>query len=316
MKEIILRALRQGQPVSGGWLAREIGVSRTAVWKHVARLRREGYQIESYPGVGYYLKGSLDVLLPGEIEGVVGGEWRVVFYRQVSSTQEVARELALQGVSDHTVVLAERQTGGRGRMGRKWVSPLGGVYLSLILRPQLKPLEALKLPLLAGVAVATAIQKVSGLKPHLKWPNDILLGGKKIGGILCELGAETDRVNYIILGIGVNLNNDLPEELKGIATSMKQEQGKELSRAEFIRGLLNELEFLYRRFEQEGFKPIRQVWKDLSSTLGSQVVVSSLGEVIQGEAVDIDEDGALLLRRPDGTLTRVIAGDVSLRRAR
>lgn len=312
MRQAILRALCRGDPVSGEELARHAGVSRTAVWKHIAKLRREGYEISSLPGVGYYLKGSRDVLLPEDLVEVAGERWQIIFHRELPSTQEVARKLALEGAGEGTVVLAERQTSGRGRMGRSWSSPLGGVYLSIILRPRLAPPEALRLSLLAGVAVARTIRKVSGLKPYLKWPNDVLLGAKKVAGILCELGAETDRVNYVILGIGVNVNNDPPQELSEVATSLKRESGREIPRTEFIRVLLPELESLYRQLMEEGFKPIRQAWKELSSTLGSRVMVSSLGEVLQGEALDIDEDGALILRTSDG-LRKVIAGDISLR---
>jgi len=313
VRQAILRALRRGGLVSGEELAREAGVSRTAVWKQVAKLRREGYEISSSPGLGYYLKGSRDVLLPEDLAEAVGGRWQIIFHRELPSTQEVARKLALEGAGEGTVVLAEKQTAGRGRVGRNWVSPPGGLYLSLLLRPQLKPPETLRLPLLAGVAVARTIRKVSGLEPRLKWPNDVLLGAKKVAGILCELGAETDRVNYVILGLGVNVNNDLPEELLELATSLKKELGREIPRADLIQLLLSELESLYRRLMEEGFEPISQAWKKLSSTLGLPVMVSSLGQVLEGEAVDIDRDGALILRRFDGGLLRVVAGDVSLR---
>lgn len=311
VKEVILRALRQGGPVSGEALAKKAGISRTAVWKHILGLRRKGYQIESFPGAGYRLRSTSDVLLPEDIE--VGGRWRVVFHREVGSTQEIARGLIRQGASEGTLVLAERQSEGKGRMGRSWASPPGGVWLSLILKPRFKPPETLRLPLLTGLAVAEAIRKAAGIETSLKWPNDVLLGGKKVGGVLCELDAETDRVNYVILGIGVNVNNELPEELKEMATSVKQELGRELSRAEIIRCLLIELESLYQRLEQEGFEPIREAWKERSSVLGLPVMVKSLDEVTQGEAMDIDLYGALLLRKPDGTQVKVIAGDVSLR---
>ncbi len=313
VRQAILRALRQGRPISGEALAQEAGVSRAAVWKHIARLRREGYEICSSPGVGYYLKGSLDILLPEDLAEVAAGGWRIILHRELPSTQEAARRLALEGTSERTIVLAERQTVGRGRVGRSWFSPLGGLYLSLILRPKLAPPEASRLPLLAGVAVARTIRKTSGLEPNLKWPNDVLIGSRKVAGILCELGAETDRVNYVILGIGVNVNNDLPEELKGVATSLKRELGGEVPRADFIRLLLTELDSLYQELQEKGFEPIRRAWKELSSTLGSPVVVNSLGQVLEGEAIDVDEDGALLLRRFDGALVRVVAGDVSLR---
>jgi BirA family biotin operon repressor/biotin-[acetyl-CoA-carboxylase] ligase len=309
----ILRVLRQGKPISGETLAKEMGVSRTAVWKYINKLRLEGYQIRSSPRIGYSLADDVDVLLPEDIEEGLRSGWRIDFHREVGSTQEVARELAVGGASEDMVVVAEQQSNGRGRLGRSWVSPLGGVYLSFILRPQLKPIEILRLPLLAGVAVAEALREVSGLQPSLKWPNDVLLGGMKVGGILCELDAETDSVNHIILGIGVNVNNETPRKLKRIATSLKEECGMLFSRAEFIRCLLDKMESLYLKSKHEGFEPILAAWKKLSSTLGSEVIAGSLGEEIEGKAVDIDRNGALLLRKSDGELVRVVAGDVSLR---
>lgn len=310
----ILRVLRQGKPISGETLAKEMGVSRTAVWKYINKLRREGYQIRSSPRIGYSLADDLDVLLPEDIEEGLRSSWCIDFHREVGSTQEVARELAIGGAREDTVVVAEQQTNGRGRLGRSWVSPRGGVYLSFILRPQLKPLEVLRLPLLAGVAVTEALVEVSGLQPSLKWPNDVLLGGMKVAGILCELDAETDSINHIILGIGVNVNNDIPRELKGMATSLKEKYGMPLSRAEFIGCLLDRMEFLYLKSQHEGFRPVLAVWKRLSSTLGSEVIVSSPGKEIEGKAVDIDRNGALLIRKSDGELVRVVAGDVSLRK--
>jgi BirA family biotin operon repressor/biotin-[acetyl-CoA-carboxylase] ligase len=313
-KKDILRVLRQGNPISGETLAKEMGVSRTAVWKYINKLRLEGYQIRSSPRIGYSLADDCDVLLPEDIKEGIKSDWRIDFHREVGSTQEVARELAIGGASEEMVVVAEKQSNGRGRLGRTWVSPLGGVYLSFILRPQLKPLEVLRLPLLAGVAVTEALVEVSGLQPSLKWPNDVLLAGMKVGGILCELDAEADSINHIILGIGVNVNNDTPRELKGIATSLKEEFGVPLSRAEFIGCLLDRMESLYLKSQHEGFRPILAAWKRLSSTLGAEVIVSSPGKEIEGTAVDIDRNGALLIRKSDGELVRVVAGDVSLRK--
>jgi BirA family biotin operon repressor/biotin-[acetyl-CoA-carboxylase] ligase len=313
-KKDILRVLRQGKPISGETLAKEMGVSRTAVWKYINKLRLEGYQIRSSPRIGYALSDDCDILLPEDIKEGTKSGWRLDFHREVGSTQEVARELAIGGASEEMVVVAEKQSNGRGRLGRSWVSPLGGVYLSFILRPQLKPLEVLRLPLLAGVAVTEALVEVSGLQPSLKWPNDVLLAGMKVAGILCELDAEADSINHIILGIGVNVNNDTPRELKGIATSLKEEYGVPLSRAEFIGCLLDRMESLYLQSQHEGFRPILAAWKKLSSTLGSEVTVSSPGKEIEGTAVDIDRNGALLIRKSDGELVRVVAGDVSLRK--
>ncbi len=312
--------MREGGRVSGEKLGRTVGISRTAVWKYIAELRREGYQISSSPRLGYSLISAPDELLPEEIKGglntnIMGKQ--IIHYREISSTQDIAKALAAQGADEGVVVVAERQTQGRGRMGRNWFSLPGSICLSLILRPELKPLEALKFPLIAGVGAAQAINKLTGLRPELKWPNDLILGGKKVGGILAELSAETDRVIYIVLGIGINVNtprNLFPEEIEAIATSLKEECGKEVSRVKLVQAILVELESLYEELKFVGFEPIRQKWKSLSNTIGFWVRVSNAKEEIEGEAIDIDQEGALILRKASGSLQRIIAGEVTLRK--
>ena len=319
MKETILRALRQGSQVSGEELGKAIGISRTAVWKYIKELRREGYRIDSSPRKGYSLVSAPDNLLPEEIKAglrtsLLGQE--IAYHREVTSTQEVAKVLAAQGANEGTVVIAETQMGGRGRVGRVWASPPGGVYLSIILRPSIKPSEALRFPLIAGVAVAQAIQELTDLKPKLKWPNDIIVKGRKVGGILTEMSAETDRINYLIIGMGINVNTErtlFPKEIEDSATSLKEECEEEISRVKLVQRILTELESLYGDFKLSGFEPIRERWKALSNTIGAWVSISSGRESLEGEAIDIDQEGALILRSENGILERIIAGDVSLR---
>lgn len=319
MKERILRELRQGLRVSGEELGRNLGISRAAVWKYIRELREQGYVINSSPNKGYLLEASPDIPIPEEVlEGlsthVLG---RTVIYRsKVASTQDIAKSLASEGGEEGTMVIAEAQTKGRGRMGRTWVSNPGGLYFSLILRPEIEPSEALKLPLIMGVGIAQAINNVTGLNPRLKWPNDIMVAGKKVGGILSEMSAETDRVQYVVVGVGLNLNSrkeDFSQELQDTAVSLMEAAGEYVSRVRLIQMILYELEELYEVYKTSGFESIRYRWKAFSNTIGRKVWVSSGTEQMEGEALDIDQDGALILRKPDGTDQRIVAGDVSLR---
>ncbi len=320
MRESILEALQQGGRVSGQELGKRFNVSRTAVWKHVRQLRKKGYEIDASPRLGYSLIKGTDLLLPEEIASGLDTHFmgkRIVYREEVTSTQGVAGELARRGVEEGAVAICERQTQGRGRKGRSWASPAGGgVYLSVILRPDLAPGEASKIALVAGVAVIKAIERLTPLRARIKWPNDIILNGKKVGGILAEMNCEMDRIDYIILGIGVNVNtrrSALPESVGEIATSLAEEGGEHVSRVKFVQYLLAELETLYTRLLLSGFGPIRQEWKALTNTLGSWVSVTGLGEDIVGEAVDIDDDGFLLVKKEDGDIARIVSGDVSLR---
>lgn len=323
MRTLILKALQQEGHVSGEQLGKRFNISRTAVWKHVNELRKKGYKITSSPRLGYSFVKSTDRLLPEEISlgldtHLIGKH--IVYREEVTSTQDVAEELAKRGAEDGTVVISEGQTKGRGRVGRNWVSPAGeGVYLSIILRPNLRPAQVLQIPLITAVAVSKAIKRVTPLQPRVKWPNDITLGGKKVGGILTETSSEIDRVNYIILGIGINVNTQrslLPESIRGIATSLAEECGGHISRVRFLQCLLAEFETLYNEFLVSGFDTIREKWKTLDNTIGSRVKVSAGAEEIEGEALDIDREGFLLVRTKDGDVKRIISGDVSLRRDR
>ncbi|MFO8101956.1 MAG: biotin--[acetyl-CoA-carboxylase] ligase [Dehalococcoidia bacterium] len=319
MKEKILARLRHGGPVSGEELASMTGVSRTAVWKYINKLRLEGYRIDSVTGRGYYLVSAPDRLLPNEIKSglstrMLGGE--IIYRREVTSTQAVAKSLASEGAVEGTVVVAETQSGGRGRIARGWVSAVGGIYFSIILRPDIKPTEALQLPLIAGLAVARGIEQLTCLNPSLKWPNDIILSGRKAGGILTEMSAEMDRLEWVIIGIGLNVNitsETFPPQVREEATSLMQAGGKQIPRVKLLQCILAELEALYDEFTESGFENLRQQWKKLSNTIGSEVTVSSSTEHLVGRAVDIDRDGALILQQKDGAQVRIIAGDVRLR---
>jgi len=321
MERKILKALREQEHISGEELGKRLHVSRTAVWKHINKLREMGYQIFSSPGRGYSLTSVPDLLLPEEIElglntDVFGR--KIVFYHELSSTQDAAKRLAGQGEGEGTVIIADTQTHGRGRMGRGWSSlPRHGIYFSIILRPELRPSHVLQIPLIAGVAVAQAIEKATPLRPRIKWPNDIIVNGKKAGGILTETSAEIDAIDYVVLGIGLNVNTPrslFPEEIKEAATSLSEESGEKVSRVKIIQCILVELELLYKQFTTFGFEPIRETWKALSNTIGAWVEISGMEEKkVDGKAIDIDRDGALILQKRSGSIMKILAGDVFLK---
>ncbi|MFP3975426.1 MAG: biotin--[acetyl-CoA-carboxylase] ligase [Dehalococcoidia bacterium] len=319
MKEAIRDALGEGEYVSGEQLGKVLGVSRSAVWESIKQLRREGYHIDSSSRKGYRLVRVPDRLFPLEIgmglkTQVLGR--RIVYYPEVSCTQNIARQLAAEGAVEGTVVVAEEQSGGRGRIQRNWWSPPEGIYLSVILRPIVEPSQALIFPLIAGVAVAEAVNEVTGLRTALKWPNDVIVHGKKVAGILIEVGAEIDRTNHIIIGIGVNVNAErsgFPEDIKGRATSLREEYGERVPRVNLVQAILTRLEVRYQDCMNSGFGPVRERWKELSDTIGKSVSITGEREVLSGTAIDVDEYGALILREEDGSMKRVLAGDVSLR---
>lgn len=314
VEEQLLKIFRREDGfISGEELSQSLGVSRSAVWKHIEKLREEGYEIIAQPHTGYRLAGLPDKLLPAELgwglrTKLIGK--KIYSYNEVDSTNNLAWQFAEKGEPEGACVFAESQTKGRGRLGRKWFSPPGkGVYLSLILRPDVLPQQAPFLTILSAVSAVKAVRKVTGLSTWIKWPNDIIINKKKAGGILTEMSAETDRVKFLILGMGINVNNDR-DSLPSNATSLKIEFGNPVSRIALAQEILRELEFHYLRWVDGKWKSIRGEWQNLSETLGKRVAVVCHGRSVEGNARDIDEDGGLLLRRDNGIIEKVIAGDV------
>jgi len=240
----------------------------------------------------------------------------VLFSCEVDSTNEWAKELATYGAQEGTVVIAETQTRGRGRLGRGWVSPIGGLWFSLILRPNLRPVEAAKLTFVAGLAVAKVLREMFGLKVETKWPNDVLVNGKKICGILTEMNTTGETVNFVVVGVGVNANFDVekvfPEELIRVTTSLENELGRKVRLEKLFTGLLETIEKLYELYIRKGFNPILEEWKGYAGFLGRRVEVTSPTEKLSGLALDVDRDGALVIRLKDERIRRVFVGDVSL----
>jgi BirA family biotin operon repressor/biotin-[acetyl-CoA-carboxylase] ligase len=241
----------------------------------------------------------------------------IKYFDETSSTNDIAKELARKGAPEGVLVLAETQTSGRGRLGRIWQSPPGGIWLSLILRPKLAPQDAAKLTFIGAIAVATAIRNL-GLDAKIKWPNDVLVNSRKVCGILTEMEAEMDVLHYVVVGIGINANfdrNSLPEDIQQTATTLKSELNRTISRNEFISQLLNEFELSYLLFLKKGFPPILDEWKKLSCILGEAVHVYMDDKIIDGTVIDVDQaSGALILKLDNGSIEKVFSGDVSVRR--
>jgi BirA family transcriptional regulator, biotin operon repressor / biotin---[acetyl-CoA-carboxylase] ligase len=307
--------------VSGEAISDKLGLSRAAVWKHVNALRAQGYRIDAVPARGYRLVEIPDRLGPLELRPLLSTRdlgQTIHAYEELPSTNDRAKELAEEGALHGEVVIAESQTAGRGRRGRTWVSPpRKNLYLSAILRPDLPLQRVPEITLVASVALCEAI-RAAGVDASIKWPNDILCNGRKVAGILTEIAADPDRVQWVVVGAGVNLNatkEDLPEELREIATSVAVERGDPVPRALFTAALLARLETWLDRQDEEGFAPVRARWRELSGTLGREVRVATGDGDLTGVAEDIDAAGALLVRTAAG-VQRVVAGDVHLLRPR
>lgn len=308
-----------GQPVSGQQLADEFGISRTAIWKHIKELEEQGYSIESIKRKGYRLSSLPDTLEARNIGKQLKTErlgQAIKYVESCPSTQILAHQLAQEGTPDGTIVLTEEQTAGRGRLARKWDSAARkGIWMSVILRPDIAPQKAPQFTLVAAVATVRAIEEVTGLKPEIKWPNDILLNGRKCTGILTELQADADGIQALIIGIGINVNQsseEFPEEIQGIATSLGIESGNFVSRQDLVRSLLYYLEIYTDMYIENGFGILKVMWEGYSSTIGKTVRARMAKETLVGVAEGITEDGVLQLRTPDGKLHGIYSADIEM----
>ncbi|GAC42068.1 biotin--[acetyl-CoA-carboxylase] ligase [Paenibacillus popilliae] len=305
------------QYISGEELSCRLQITRTAVWKHIHVLCAKGYGFDAVPKLGYRLVTQptrLDeaALLSKLVPGTFGNRFRIL--EKTDSTQNEAAAWAQEGVPEGAVVLAEEQTSGRGRQGHVWHSPAGkGVWMSIVLRPRISLPYTPHLTLLAAVALSRAMKKLTSAPLGIKWPNDIFVDGKKVAGILLESAAEGERLLYVIAGIGVSVNldnGDFPEELQKKATSLKIVTGRDVDRASLVAACLQELEQMYRLYEEQGFAPIRTLWEAQSMTLGRQVTIDTPQGPLEGVAKGLDESGALLLKDKTGEVHKVFAGDM------
>ncbi|AZU63127.1 biotin--[acetyl-CoA-carboxylase] ligase [Neobacillus mesonae] len=305
--------------LSGQYLAELVGCSRTAVWKHIEELRKEGFELEAIRKKGYRIiktpeRVSADEIMLGLTTSFIG---RNIHYEEsVESTQKIAHKLASQGVPEGTVVIADEQRSGKGRMNRNWHSPkYTGIWMSLILKPNIPLTKAPQLTLLTAVAVVQAMEEITGLTPGIKWPNDILIDGKKVTGILTELQAEADRIHSIIIGVGINVNQkleDFPLELQDKASSLSIQKGEQISRAELIRTIFKHFEKLYSLYLKQGFIPIKILWEGYAVSIGRILKARTLTEVIEGKALGITDEGVLKIEDQSGVIHHVYSADIEL----
>ena len=304
---------RKPDYVSGDQISHRLGITRQALWKHIQTLKDSGYDIVAVPHLGYKLISSPDRLVPFEVTRELNTKFigkKIYYFGTVSSSMDVAWQLGIKGSCEGTVVIAETQAKGRGRLGRNWFSPkYKGIYLSLILKPKILPNQTPLLTLMSVVSICEAIREKTGLTCQIKWPNDILIHHKKLGGILTELNAETDLSRFVVIGIGLNVNNDKKTLLAG-ATSLKEQKKEEVNRLDLLQEILRKIEENYFVFQKKGGKPIIDKWREWSISLGRRVRVIFQKEHIEGQAIDIDTDGGLLIRNDSGLTQKVMAGDV------
>ncbi|MBF0570838.1 MAG: biotin--[acetyl-CoA-carboxylase] ligase [Candidatus Omnitrophica bacterium] len=318
MQEKIIQFLKESDGyISGEEISQRLNMSRAAIWKYMQELRSQGYEIAAVPHLGYQLVMCPDKLLSYEIQAglntkIIGK--KIVVMDMAASTMDEAFRLGMEGCPEGLVVCAEAQSKGRGRLGRVWTSPKSkGLYFSFVLRPDLPLNRLAQLTLMSAVALAEAIESVSDLRPLIKWPNDILLEGQKLAGILTELRAESDQVKFVVVGIGLNVNtasNQLPPG----ASSLKVAEGRSFNRTEIFQTILRSLEKGYLKLLHHEFAEIMDEWKKRSATLNKWVRITDSAGIIEGEAIDLDEDGALLIRKNNGLIIKKSAGDVFLLR--
>jgi BirA family biotin operon repressor/biotin-[acetyl-CoA-carboxylase] ligase len=306
-------------PVSGEVLAKQLGISRTAVWKGIRFLKIKGFDIEARQGVGYLIRSFPDRLLPELVKQnlqtrIVGSN--VIYFDITDSTNLQAKTMAASGEKEGTVVLAEEQTHGRGRLNRSWISLRGkNLLFSVIFRPPWPPAQVFRLTMMASVSLVDAISALTPLHPLIKWPNDVYIGNKKLAGILTEFSGTADVLEYAVVGVGLNVNFDpgAAQETVQTATSLCAELGEPFQRLMLLQEILRRMDHHYQQLILGQEKDLRERWNSLSLVLGKEVTISSFDGEEQGKALAIDEDGALIIQNDQGQTKRILCGDVSLR---
>ncbi len=320
MKAELLRILRESESyVSGQQLCEHFGVSRTAVWKVIRQLKEEGYEIEAVKNKGYRICEIPDVMTAEEIRSRIHTRWMAqscLYLESVDSTNSYAKRIAEEGAAEGTLVIADEQIGGRGRRGRGWETPKGtNIAMTLLLRPQIRPEHASRLTLLMAMAAAQGIRKVTGLDAGIKWPNDVVVCGKKVCGILTEMNTEIDYINYVVIGAGINVNQgSFPEEIRQTAGSLSVELGKKIPRAELAASIMEELERIYEIFLQtEDLSALYEEYNKICVNRGHQIRVLEPGNEYTGTTTGINKNGELVVRKENGETVNVYAGEVSVR---
>ena len=302
MKGQILKILRmQKAVVSGETLSSHLGVSRVSIWKHIKKLQEFGYHVQATPK-GYRLISAPDALYPWEF---ANRESKIHYFDEVASTMDIAGDLARSGSPHFTVVIAGRQIKGRGRLKRTWLSSEGGLYFTIILRPQISPILSSRVIFAASMIMTRTLREMFKIDAMVKWPNDILVNGKKISGLLSEMEAETDMITFINIGLGININND-PTVSEPTATSLKKILGREVPRKQLLSEFLDKFE---NRLNNATLDNVISEWKRYSATINRHVRIVTTNDVSEGLAMDVDENGALILKLSDGSIKKIIYGD-------
>lgn len=320
MKTEILKLLKETDDyISGQELCEKFGVSRTAIWKAVNALKEEGYEIDAVKNKGYKIVAYPDIITFNELKTTIDTKWAgrdIYYYDTIDSTNNKAKFLAEEGAANGTLVVSDIQTGGRGRRGRKWESPSGtGIWMTLILKPEIEIANASMLTIVMAIAVADAIKEYSGLEGMIKWPNDIVINGKKICGILTEMSIEMDHINHIVVGVGINVNTrNFPKELEDRATSMALEGGKNYKRAQLIKLVMQHFEEEFEVFiKTQSLKDQITKYNQMLVNVDEQVMVCEPNCEYKGTARGINEKGELLVEKENGEKVYVYAGEVSVR---
>ncbi|TVP82189.1 MAG: biotin--[acetyl-CoA-carboxylase] ligase [Alkalicoccus sp.] len=319
MKSKLLAVLKENYPeyVSGEKLSGELSCSRTAVWKHIEKMRKEGYIIKAVRNRGYLLESSPEAFSAHAVASQLSDAllpYKINFYRELPSTQPEAQRLFLEGAGEGTVVIADSQTSGRGRLGREWQSGEGkGLAMSIILTPGIPPYKAPQLTLAAAVSIVKAVNKMTGIDMEIKWPNDLLVDGRKVCGILTEMQSDPDQVRSVIVGIGLNVKKDnFSGGLENTAVTLEEAAGREVDRADVAAAILMQFASDYKLFLDKGFKGLKKDWETHTCTLGRFVRVEQNGVYFTGKAESVDDQGVLQVRTEDGILHPVVSGDIEL----
>ncbi len=316
MRHKIIKQLRLNSQISGQELADQLGISRAAIGKHINALRKEGYLIEALSGQGYCLLNSPDILSTAEISSYLpdngGLNWQISYQEQVDSTNRQLKMQAVDAAPQGLVLVAESQLLGEGRLSRSWYSPaLGGLWFSLLLRPNFGPELAQTTTLMMACAIADTLSDL-GFKVGIKWPNDILVNGRKLAGIKSEICADIDHVSWLVTGIGLNINiSQFPPELADIAISLKLISGQNYQRAPILAKLLTRIDHYYQILQEQGFEPIRQVWLKYALYLGEQILISGANGKYPAIAIDLAADGQLIIN-DNGQIKKIHGGDILL----
>lgn len=322
MKSEILKLLKDSGSnfLSGQDISDKLGVTRTAIWKYINQLKEDGYEIESVSNRGYRILSSPDILTLEEIEPYLNTSFigrNIIYSDSMESTNSMAKKLADSGLQDGSVIISEEQTRGRGRLGRSWSSPkYKGIWMSILLRPDLNPVDAVNLTQTAAAAVLLATREL-GINTLIKWPNDIVINNKKLCGILTEMSAELTRINYVVVGIGINVNIDekeFPEDIRDIAISLKIQSGNSVNRQRLAASILNNFEELYKKYTAENnIEASINICRENSAVIGKEVMIINRDKMVEARVLDIDNDGRLFVEYEDGSREHIISGEVSVR---